>query len=242
MCHNLTTMNSKKTLVFIHGWGLSSEILEIVLLLSCKTISCLSFGLARFGKTPIEKPMMLADYANFVYEFLKNNNIEKPVIIGHSFGGAVAAKLTILYPESVSKLILVSASAVRQPSFKTKTIRKISRLIGSLLPKKIKKSILKIMNLENSDYAAIQNPYLKQTFINIINENLAAELPKIKIPTLIVWGEKDSATPLKEGELIAKSIPGVKFKVIKNAGHFVFLEKPEEFIKLIREFCLEIKN
>ena len=131
-------------------------------------------------------------------------------------------KLATLYPESISKLILVSASAVRQPSFKTKTIRKISGLIGPLLPKKIKKSILKAMNLENSDYAAIQNPYLKQTFINVINENLAAELPKIKISTLIVWGEKDSVTPLKEGKFIAKSIPGAKFKVIKNAGHFVF--------------------
>ena len=181
---------------------------------------------------------MLKDYAEIVYEFLKSHNIEKPIIIGHSFGGAVAAKLAILYPESVLKLILVSASAVRQPSFKTKTMRKISGFIGPLLPKKIKKSILKAMNLENSDYATIQNPYLKQTFINVINENLAAELLKIKIPTLIIWGEKDSVTPLKEGELIAKSIPGAKFKIIKNAGHFVFLEKPEEFIKLIKEFAL----
>jgi len=71
---------------------------------------------------------------------------------------------------------------------------------------------------------------------------LKYDLFLIKSPTLIVWGENDKITPLDEGKLIARTIPGAKIEIIKNTGHFPFLEKPEEFIRLIREFCLEIKN
>ena len=65
---------------------------------------------------------------------------------------------------------------------------------------------------------------------NIINEGLVKRS----------WQKifKDKITPIADGKLIAESIPGAKFAVIKNVGHFVFLEKPEEFVKLIKDFAL----
>ena len=96
--------------------------------------------------------------------------------------------------------------------------------------------ILKFLGLDSSDYARIENPYLKETFKIIIKENLAPELSSIKVPTLVIWGENDTETPLKQGKLIAKIIPEAQLSVIKNAGHHVFLEKPDEFAKMIKEF------
>lgn len=231
-------MNSLKDLVFIHGWGVDSKIFEPIFYYLKSDFSIYTLDLPGFGKTPIEKVMTLKDYAEFVYEFLNTNKIENPIIIGHSFGGAVAVKLALLYPESVSKLILVSASAIRQPRRKMILLKKIADFIKPMLSEKSRKYILKLLKLDKTDYAQIESPELKETFKNIIKEDLKPYFHLIKTPTLIIWGEKDKITPLNEGEIIAKTIPNVKLEIIKNTGHFPFLEKPEEFIKLIKELTL----
>ena len=83
-------MTFPKTLIFLHGWGITSEIFKPIYYFLKDDFKIYDLDLPGFGNSPIEKPMALKDYAEKVYKFLKNNNIEKPIIIGHSFGGAVA--------------------------------------------------------------------------------------------------------------------------------------------------------
>lgn len=229
-------MKLSKNLVFIHGWGATAKIFETVFYYLKDDFNIHYFDLPGFGNTTIEKVMTLKDYAEFVFKFLEKNNIKEPIIIGHSFGGAIAIKLALLYPGNISKLILVSASAIRQRRYKIILIKKISDFIKPFLPEKLRKLILKILRLDKTDYAKIDSPKLKKTFKNIINDDLSIYLPTIKIPTLVIWGEKDNITPLTEGELMAKLIPNARLLVIKNAGHFRFLEKPEEFAIHIKKF------
>lgn len=229
-------MDSKKTIVFIHGWGVSSEIFKTLYSLFENNFQIYDLDLPGFGKTPIEKIMTLKDYAEFVHDFLVKNEIENPTIIGHSFGGAVSAKLALLYSQNISKLVLVGASAVREPQRKMILIKKMADIVRPILSEKAKKMILKFFGYHNTDYAKIEKPELRETFKNIIKENLTSELPKIMIPTLVIWGEDDTETPLAEGKKIAQNIPGAKLVIIKNAGHFAFLKKPNEFVNLIKDF------
>ncbi len=229
-------MNSKKTLVFIHGWGVSSEIWRPLYYLLKDEFNIYDLDLPGFGKTPIEKVMILKDYADFVYKFLKDNKVERPTIIGHSFGGAVATKVALIYPDSISKLILVGASSIREPKLKTKIMGKMAGILKYFISQKLRGIILKIFKLDSSDYVLIANPALKETFKNLIKENLAPQLALIKVPALIIWGEKDAEAPLKEGKKIANLITSAKLVIIKDVGHFGFLEKPKEFIKLIKDF------
>ena len=231
-------MSSKKTLVFIHGWSLSSKIFEPIIYRLKNDFEIYSPNLPGFSNSPINKSMLLEDYADWVLKFLEKNKIEKPIVIGHSFGGAVATKFAILHPESVSKLILVCASAIRQSRRKMILIKKAADFLKPLFPEKLRKFVLKLLKLDKTDYAQIESLELKETFKNVIAEDLKPYLSFIKSPTLVIWGEKDAVTPLSEGKLIAETIPDAKLAVVKNAGHFVFLEKPEEFIKLIKEFAL----
>ena len=157
--------------------------------------------------------------------------------MGHSFGGAVAVKFSLIYPGYASKLILVSASAVRQPRYKLMLIKKIADFIKPMLSEKSRKYILKLLKLDKTDYAQIESPQLKETFKKIISEDLAPYLIQIKTPTLVIWGENDKITPLGEGKIIAETIPGAKLIIIKNAGHFAFLEKLEKFIRLVKEYA-----
>ena len=229
-------MNSQKTIVFLHGWGLSSKILKPFYHYFKNDFTVYFLDLPGFGDSPIKKPMILKDYADFVYDFIKDNNIKEPIIIGHSFGGAVAAKLAILHPEIMSKLILVGASAIRQPRQKMIFIKKTADLLKPLFPEKLRKFVLKLLKLDQTDYAQIESPELKETFKNVIAEDLKPYLSSIKLPTLVIWGEKDAVTPISEGKIIAENIPNAKLAVIKNTGHFMFLEKPDEFVKIIKEF------
>lgn len=230
-------MNPKKNLVFLHGWGLSSKIFEPIIYRMKNDFEVYSLDLPGFGNSPINKSTYLKDYADFVYKFIGDNNIEKPMIIGHSFGGAVAVKLALLYSDSVSKLVLVCASAIRQPRRKMIFIKKMADFLKPLFSLKSRSFILKLLKLDKTDYAQIENPELKQTFKNVISEDLSPYFSMIKMPTLVIWGEKDAVTPLSEGKLIAETIPDAKLAVVKNAGHFLFLEKPDEFIKLIKKFA-----
>ncbi|MEK7578354.1 MAG: alpha/beta hydrolase [Patescibacteria group bacterium] len=230
-------MDSKKIIIFIHGWGLSSKIFEPIIYRLKNDFEVYSLDLPGFGRSPINKSMFLKDYADFVYEFIKNDNIKEPIVVGHSFGGAVAVKLALLYPDGFSKLVLVCASAIRQPRHKMILIKKVTDFLKPLFSLKSRGFILKLLKLDKTDYAQIENPELKQTFKNIISEDLSPYFSMIKIPTLVIWGEKDAVTPLSEGKFIAETIPDAKLAIIKNASHFLFLEKPDEFIKLIKEFA-----
>lgn len=237
-CYNFKNMEPKKNLVFLHGWGLSSKIFEPIIYRLKNDFEIYSLDLPGFGNSPINKPLVLKDYAEIVRDFLEKNKIENPIVIGHSFGGAVTAKLAYLHPESISKIVLVGASAIRQPRRKMILLKKAADFLKPLLPEKLRKLVLKLLKLDQTDYAQIESLELKETFKNVIAENLKSDLSLIKSPTLIIWGENDVVTTIAEGELIAKTIPGAKLAVVKNAGHFPFLEKPEEFIKLIKEFAL----
>jgi pimeloyl-ACP methyl ester carboxylesterase len=106
-----------------------------------------------------------------------------------------------------------------------------------MMPERLRKLILKLLKLDKADYAQIESSELKETFKNVIKEDLRPYFHLIKTPALVIWGEDDAITPLTEGKIIAENIPGAKLEVIKNTGHFLFLEKPEEFIKLIKEYA-----
>ena len=148
-------MHPSKNLIFLHGWGLSSEIFKPFYHYLRNDFAVYFLDLPGFGKTPIEKTMTLKDYADYVFEFLKEKKMEKPIIIGHSFGGAVATKLAIIHPESISKLILVCASAIRQPRRKIILLKKIADILKPLLPEKLRRFILKLLKLDKTDYARI---------------------------------------------------------------------------------------
>lgn len=77
---------------------------------------------------------------------------------------------------------------------------------------------------------------LKETFLKIISEDISASAKKITTPTLLIWGESDTETPLSDGKKLAGLIADCKLKVISDAGHFVHKENSQEVAKLVQEF------
>ncbi len=82
----------------------------------------------------------------------------------------------------------------------------------------------------------VTTPELQKIFVNVVNEDLSENMKRILQPTLIVFGENDIDTPTSSGEKMHLLIPNSKFVTLPNAGHFSFIDKPEEFVKILNEF------
>ena len=72
--------------------------------------------------------------------------------------------------------------------------------------------------------------------MKLVNTDLRHLLPNIKCPTLLIWGDKDTATPLSDAKIIESLIDDSGLCVIKDTGHFSFCEKPYEANAIIKSF------
>ena len=204
------------------------------------TVWC--FDLPGFGAEPCPDEVWgVEKYAEFVRRQLAENKINRPILLGHSFGGQIAAYLAANYPAEFSKLILSGAAVFRRTPKLKKIIflalAKTGKILFSLpllnrLAAFMKKALYRLANSDYNDTAGRKRKIYKK----IINQDLSQILHKINLPTLIIWGETDHYLPLKQGKKIAKLIPGARLEIIKNAGHGLHLKNLDEFYNLMKKF------
>ena len=77
---------------------------------------------------------------------------------------------------------------------------------------------------------------MRQCMVMAVNEDLTELLPRIKQDTLLIWGDKDTATPISDGKLMEERIQGSGLAVLKGCGHFSFLESPAVFKSIMRSY------
>ncbi len=243
-----STTNSKKseTLVFLHGWGGSWASWSPILERLKEDFNLFAFDLPGFGNQPIQIPYHLDNYVDFVINLLKTRKIKNPILIGHSFGGAVITKIAADQKYRLNKIILVDAAAIRHPYSPRQlmtintvsSIKKILSLpiIKTILPP-IQKIYYKATHQQDSDYATLKDqPILQKTFQNLIQHDLSKILHRIKVPTLVIWGENDLSTPLADGQKINSLIPRSKIIIYPNSSHFSYLENQDIFVNDIKKF------
>ena len=80
---------------------------------------------------------------------------------------------------------------------------------------------------------------LKTVFTRIVNENLEGILDKITVPTFIIWGRKDNITPMSLAKVLNQKIKNSQLEIVENAGHFPFLDRPEELNLLVKKILKE---
>lgn len=196
----------------------------------------------KFPKIPgltgsLEKVWNLNDYVEWLRNIVEKDK-EKVILVGHSNGGRIALAFTNLYPEKVEKLILIDSAGIYHNELPLKIKRAVFKAIA-----KIGKKITSSKNIRNllyklareSDYKAL-NDNLKQTMVNLISTDLKPILPKIQAPTLIIWGEQDTITPLSDGFIINKFIKNSKLKIINEARHSPQFTNPKEVAKIFYEY------
>ena len=236
-----------KTLIILHGWQSSKEKWQKVKEnIESDEIEVIVPDLPGFKpETELKKPWTLDNYVGWLKDFSQDK--EKFFLLGHSFGGRVAIKFASRYPEKLYGVILVSAAGIKKPpSFFQRFLKSGARLVKKLKIEEtpqtkglweIFKKIFYRYILRKTDYLEASG-FLKDTIKNILEEDLTPLLKEIKVPTLILWGEKDKITPLSDAYLIKKEIKLSQLEILPGIGHTPHLENPELLAQKIKKFCL----
>ena len=233
---------SNDNIIILPGWGNNRITFNnIINNLKDKKIYILDYP--GFGKSkPLKEEYTIYDYAELIYNFIKKNNITNPTIIAHSFGGRVTAILISKYKLKINKLLLIDVAGIKRISLK-KYIYKVLKLLIKPLPNKYKVKLQnKLFNLfASTDYKNIDNN-MKKTFQNIINEDLKKHYKNISCETLIIWGENDYDTPLKDAYILNRIIKNSELIIYPKANHFSYLNYPILTNKILDSYIKKENN
>ncbi len=237
---NYQQAGSGKLVLVLPGWGdTAAGWTEFVGLLS-KSYEVIVLDLPGFGGTQVPpKAWMLTDYADFVAAFLEKIQQKPYAILGHSHGGAIAVRGVGLLRLRPQKLILLAAAGVRGESKGrnkgARMIAKTGRLLAKPLPKRVQQRLRHhLYQSLGSDMLVVEN--LQETFKKVVQDDVRKDASNIGIPTLLVYGSNDSATPVHYGEAFQQAIKNSRLEILPDTEHFVHLEKPAEVERLVVEF------
>lgn len=233
----------KSAVIILHGWGVRGDTYRTFrLLLEKEGFAVYAPDLPGFGVKPLPKnALTLNDYVLFVKGFVKKNIKGKYVLIGHSFGGRIAIVFSAFSQKNLRGLILTGAAGIRHPlPLRSKVAFLFAKYGASIFtvppPSKLREFFKKLLYRFAGEFDYYRAGKLRQTFGNVIAKDLKEYLPKIKVPTLLVWGDKDRIIPVSDGYFMAKHIPRSRLVIVKDAPHRLPYTNPEALLKACLPF------
>ena len=240
---NYEVSGEGKPIVLLHGWLASLQTMAPLARHLEKYFKVYSIDIIGFGKSELpDKPLSTNDFGNFLKELLEKLEIQNPILIGHSNGGRMILNYAGRNLGKINKIVLIDSSGIvpkRKPKYYIKMYTfKLLKNIFKILPKtemfnNMKKRALS--KFGSSDYKSSPD-VLKRTMSIILNEDQKYLMPNIKAPTLIIWGDKDTATPIEDGKTMEKLIPGSGLVTFEGASHFSYLDKLSNCLIVLDEF------
>lgn len=224
-----------EVVLLLHGWGARASTYRCIIDMLAPHFRVVAPDMPGFGGSSEPSFAYTAEnYADFVAAFCRALGIKKAILVGHSHGGRTIIKLVTSgkNPVEVPKIVLIdSAGLIRKKSFSQKLkiakFKIAKRIFGTKLGEKFFPDLIEKMRKKNgsADYAAA-SPTMRKSMVSVINEDLSENLPKILAPTLLIWGDKDTDTPMYQAKKMESTIPDCGLVTISGGGHFSFLTDP----------------
>lgn len=212
------------TLLLLHGWGGDADSFAGVANYFRRDYVVLT---PAFPCPPAGVVYDLNDYARDLWQYLQAHHVTRCAVIAHSFGARVLAVLNAAHPAVFTKIVVTGGAGLR-PRFNLLTwtkirLYKLGRALG--LPGRG----------GSADYRDLDADG-QATFRNVVNRDLTPEIAGIRVPLLLIWGNKDTATPLYLQKRWQQLVPTAHSIVYRGHGHFAYLTNQARFIKDVREF------
>ncbi|MGI8811494.1 MAG: alpha/beta fold hydrolase [Pyrinomonadaceae bacterium] len=257
---------TKPTILLIHGYTASSYVWRSTAPdLAESGFHVFAIDMVGFGYS--EKPRWF-DYsiqsqARMIARFMDRLGIGRATIVGSSYGGAVAATIALDYPERVDRLVLVDTvcndRVKNHPIIRLVSIRGLGEALTPfladsriLLRRRMHGTLAganyRLITDERIDAvlrplrAADGHHSLLATSRNWHADRIAEDAHLIRQPTLIIWGQEDTVTPIEDGHALHRSILNSRMAVLRDCGHVPMEEKPEIFTHLVIEFSNDPKG
>ena len=239
-----------KRVVLLHGWGCSTELMKPVADALSADMTVLSVDFPAHGKSvQPPQPWGVPEFAACLKALLTKLDFLPCSVIAHSFGGRVTIELASADEAMFERIILTGAAGIRtkgdgKSSKRTQTYKKLKKLVEvarkcrifGKLPDMWQEAL--IQKYGSKDYAAL-SPEMRKTFVKVVNYDQSEKLAAIKNSTLLVWGDKDTETPLWMGQQMEREIPDSALIVLNGGTHFAYLEQAGRFNAIARSFLVE---
>jgi len=190
--------------------------------------------------------MGVHDVAAWITWLARDLKIPTPVnVVGCSFGGWVAAEIATVAPQFINRMVLVGAMGLKP---------QVGEIFDYFLESG-KTGLRRAFHQpeQSSEFAQYYGKELTPEETDMVEQHremtcrvawkpymhsmtLPHLLPGVRTPTLLVWGAQDAITPVNSGELYQRAIKGSRLATIPNCGHMPEMEKPAEFVQLVRDF------
>lgn len=257
MEYDLTKLDHKKSgtgipILLLHGWGTNKDTFDSLIASIEKNlgkkVQAFSFTFPGFGNSPEpDQPWELNDFVELTQRYLNsfvaewdNSNL---IVIAHSFGGRVVARLAANPNTPNFKKIILMGSAGIKPDrgalyylkvYTFKAIKLISKI--PLIKEILMRPMEAYQKIYGSKDYSNASPIMRTTLSKIVNEDLSQDFSKIKTPSLLIWGKNDNSTPIEDAKKIEKLMEGAALIEVESAGHFVYLHQNLKVADIISRF------
>lgn len=250
--------------VLVHGITSSSASWEPVMAGLAREHTVIAPDLMGHGESA--KPRgdySLGAYASGVRDLLLALGHEHATFVGHSLGGGVAMQLAYQFPERCERLVLVDSGGLGRdvspllraatlpgselvlPLLAAAGVLDAGRTVGRLLGR-IGLRVGTDVGEMARGHASLNDPEARSAFVNTLRTIVEPGGQRVsavdrlylaaEVPTLIVWGGRDRIIPIEHGRAAAQLIPGARFEVFDDAGHFPQLDHPQSFLDVLLDF------
>ena len=239
--HYRRSGTGSQAIILMHGWGCDLNALSLFERVGAEHHTVYNLDLPGFGKSSEPSTAWgVEEYTVMLEAFVAAMGIQNPILLGDSFGGRVA----ILYASRnpVQRLVLVDAAGVRP----RRSLKYYAKVYSFKLAKRIypfmvgrEKAERKIADMRSRRGSYDYNncsPMMRSVMVNVVNSDLRHVMPLIKAPTLLLWGEEDTATPMRDARIMKKLIPDAGLVTFPGAGHFSFVDNPYQSAATVRRF------
>ena len=224
-----------ETVLLLHGWGANITLYQSIVDTLKQGRRVLALDMPGFGKTPEpERPWCVDDYVDFVLKFILSFNLEKISVVVHSFGGRVFFKMNAKenLPFTIERAVLIdSAGILPKKTVGQKVSLRCYKIGRAFMSTKVMHFLypdaVEDMRRKrgSSDYNSA-TPLMRDTLVKVVNEDLEPLIHLVKCPTLLIWGDLDTATPIEDARRMEELIADAGLVVCEGAGHFSYAEQP----------------
>lgn len=234
--------NSCNSLILIHGLAGDSRLFHNQLKYFANTCRVIAPDLPGHGKSGTCEFCSISDYSAVIESIVKHEALDKPVILGHSMGGAVALQYCISNKEKVKALILVSTAHRFDINKETIALAEddFENFYKSLITGSFsRKAGLFLMAIQNGIPEELKKTILDDLRI-CSTVNFGNNLHEIEVPVLIMANRNDGVLDPGLTAEMGQKIPGSKLLLLDSSGHVPFFEESESFNPEVEQFMDKI--
>jgi pimeloyl-ACP methyl ester carboxylesterase len=205
----------------------------------------------------------LGAHASGIRDLMVALGIERATFVGHSFGGGIAMQLAYQFPERCQRLVLVASGGLGKEV--TPLLRAVAlpgaefvlplvlharpHAVLLALGARLRRVGLRVDEAKTemwNNYASLTSPAARLAFLSTVREVIDLAGQRVSaheklylaaaIPTMIVWGDRDSIIPVSHGYAAHEAVPGSRLEILKGSGHFLPMQDADRLATLVDDF------